>query len=161
MKIVILNGSPKGDISVTMQDVAYLKKKFPEHIFETVNVAHEIKKIEKDPAYFAAILDRIRPGDLCTLGVPALLYAGLCPVQAVHRAVFEHNAQEAFSGKDAAALTTSIHYFDQTAHAYIRAVSDDLGTQDPGRLLCGNAGSLGGEGAHPARRSLPRSSLPL
>ena len=30
MKIVVLNGSPKGDISVTMQYVAYLKKKFPE-----------------------------------------------------------------------------------------------------------------------------------
>ena len=50
MKIVVLNGSPKGDISVTMQYVAYIRKKFPEHKYEILNVAHEIRKIEKDTA---------------------------------------------------------------------------------------------------------------
>jgi hypothetical protein len=41
--------------------------------------------------------------------------------------IFERNAQDVFAGTYAASLSTSIHFFDQTAHAYIRAVSDDLG----------------------------------
>ena len=31
MKIIVLNGSPKGDISVTMQYVRFIQKKFPQH----------------------------------------------------------------------------------------------------------------------------------
>ena len=41
--------------------------------------------------------------------------------------IFERKAQDAFAGRYAASLSTSIHFFDQTAHAYIHAVSDDLG----------------------------------
>ena len=41
--------------------------------------------------------------------------------------IFERKAQDAFPGTYAASLSTSIHFFDQTAHAYIHAVSDDLG----------------------------------
>jgi len=29
MKIIVLNGNPKGDTSVTMQYIAYIRKKFP------------------------------------------------------------------------------------------------------------------------------------
>jgi hypothetical protein len=31
MKIVVLNGSPKGEYSVTLQYVHYIQKKFPGH----------------------------------------------------------------------------------------------------------------------------------
>jgi len=31
MKIVVLNGSPKGPVSVTMQYVSYIAKRHPEH----------------------------------------------------------------------------------------------------------------------------------
>ena len=127
MKIVVLNGSPKGDISVTMQYVAYLKKKFPEHSFETVNVAHEIKKIEKDSVCFAAILDRIRSADLVLWAFP-LYYLLVCAqYKRFIEIVFERGAQDAFAGKYAASLSTSIHYADMIAHDYIHAVSDDLG----------------------------------
>jgi len=129
MEILVLNGSPKGDISVTMQYVAYLKKQFPEHTFETVNVAHEIKKIENDTAYFAAILDKVRSADLVLWAFP-LYYMLVCAqYKRFIELVFERSGQGAFSGKYAAALSTSIHYADMIAHDYIRAVSDDLGMQ--------------------------------
>ena len=41
--------------------------------------------------------------------------------------VFERGAQAAFAGKYAASLSTSIHFFDHTAHNYIHAICDDLG----------------------------------
>ena len=48
MKIAVINGSPKGKYSVTLQTVRYLEKKFPEHQFSVLNAGQQIKAIEKD-----------------------------------------------------------------------------------------------------------------
>jgi multimeric flavodoxin WrbA len=127
MKIVVLNGSPKGDISVTMQYIAYIKKKFPEQTYEILNVAHDIKKIEKDTAAWNRTLDSIRSADLILWAFP-LYYLVVCSqYKRFIELIFERKAQDAFSGTYAASLSTSIHFFDHTAHAYIHAISDDLG----------------------------------
>jgi hypothetical protein len=39
----------------------------------------------------------------------------------------ERGARSAFEGKYTAALSTSIHYYDHTAHNYVRGVCEDLG----------------------------------
>ncbi len=127
MKIVVLNGSPKGDVSVTMQYIAYIRKKFPDHTYEILNIAYEIKKIEKDTAIWNKTLDSIRSADLVLWAFP-LYYLLVCSqYKRFIELVFERNAQDAFAAKYVASLSTSIHFFDQTAHAYIHAVSDDLG----------------------------------
>jgi multimeric flavodoxin WrbA len=127
MKIVVLNGSPKGDISITMQYAAYIRKKFPDHTYEILTIAQDIKKIEKDAATWKNIIDRIRSADIVLWAFP--LYYLLVPSQYKRfiELVFERKAQDAFAGKYAASLSTSIHFFDQTAHDYIHAISDDLG----------------------------------
>ena len=127
MRILVLNGSPKGDVSVTMQYVAYIKKKFPGHCCETLNVAHEIKKLEKDMAAFDAVIEKVRSADFVLWAFP--LYVMLVPAQYKRfiELVFERGARDAFAGKYAAVLTTSIHYADMIAHDYLHAVSDDLG----------------------------------
>ena len=127
MKIVIVNGSPKGDISVTMQYVAYIRKKFPDHEYEIFNVAHEIKKIEKNAAAWDRIPAAIRSADLVLWAFP-LYYLLVCSqYKRFIELIAERNATDVFAGKYTASLSTSIHFFDQTAHAYIHAVSDDLG----------------------------------
>ena len=127
MKIVVLNGSPKGDVSVTMQYVAYIRKKFPKHSYEILNVAQDIKKIEKDTAAWNRTLETIRSADLVLWAFP-LYYLVVCSqYKRFIELVFERKAEDAFAGIYAASLSTSIHFFDQTAHAYIHAVSDDLG----------------------------------
>jgi multimeric flavodoxin WrbA len=127
MKSVVLNGSPKGDVSVTMQYVAYIQKKFPEHSYEILNVAYEIRKIGKDTVAWNAILDNVRSADAVLWAFP-LYYMVVCSqLKRFIELIFERKAEDAFAGKYAASLSTSIHFFDQTAHAYIHAVSDDLG----------------------------------
>src|SRR5208283_6120927 len=127
MKIVVLNGSPKGDTSVTMQYVAYIRKKFPDHAYEILNVAADIRKIEKDIAAWNKTLDSIRSADLVLWAFP-LYYLVVCAqYKRFIELIFERKAQDAFAGTYAASLSTSIHYFDQTANAYIQAISDDLG----------------------------------
>jgi hypothetical protein len=48
MKIVVLNGSPKGNLSTTLQYVRFMEKKFPGNSFQVINIAHDIRKIETD-----------------------------------------------------------------------------------------------------------------
>ena len=48
MRILVLNGSPKGKYSVTLQTVNYLQLLRPEHQFEILHVGQKIKSLEKD-----------------------------------------------------------------------------------------------------------------
>ena len=56
MNILVLNGSPKGDYSVTLQTVRYWEKRYPEHTFEVLHVGARIKALEKDFAPAAEAL---------------------------------------------------------------------------------------------------------
>jgi len=63
MKITVLNGSPKGEQSVTMQYVHFIRKKFPQHELHILNIAQRIKTLEKDERAFQAALDEIRASE--------------------------------------------------------------------------------------------------
>ena len=39
MKIIVLNGSPKGDIGITMQYLAYIRKRLPQHELKIINIS--------------------------------------------------------------------------------------------------------------------------
>ena len=47
MKFAVINGSPKGQISVTLQSVEYLKLKFPWIDFEVIHAGQKIKALER------------------------------------------------------------------------------------------------------------------
>jgi hypothetical protein len=63
MKIIVLNGSPKGDHSITFQYVNFIQKRFPQHELKAVNVSQKIKRIEKDEKTFLGIIDEVRSSD--------------------------------------------------------------------------------------------------
>ena len=48
MKIAVINGSPKGKYSITLQTLNYLALKMPEHEYKVLHAGQQIKKIEKD-----------------------------------------------------------------------------------------------------------------
>ena len=127
MKIVVLNGSPKGDVSVTMQYANYIAKKYPLHEFQIVNISQRLKLIEKSPNEFAKIIADIQAADGVLWAFPLYILLVHAHYKRFIELVFERGAQAAFAGKYAAALSTSIHFFDHTAHNYIHAICDDLG----------------------------------
>lgn len=127
MKITVLNGSPKGDLSVTMQSVAYLAKVFPQHEFTVLHIAQRLKRLESDRAAFDQVIDQVRGADAVLWGFPLYILTVHGHYKRFIELVFEREAQAAFAGRYAASLSTSIHFFDHTAHNYIHAICDDLG----------------------------------
>ena len=48
MNILVINGSPKGENSITLQTVRYLEKLNPQHEFTVLDVGMKIRSLEKD-----------------------------------------------------------------------------------------------------------------
>ncbi len=126
MKIAVLNGSPKGEVSVTMQYVHFLEQRFPETEFKLYDVALKIKKLEKDNQAFQDVLAGVAAADAVLWAFPLYFLVVCSQYKRFIELIFEKNAVSAFRGKPAASLSTSINFFDYTAHNYIHAVCDDL-----------------------------------
>lgn len=121
MKIAVINGSPKGKYSITLQTVRYLERKYPEHEFMVLHAGQRIKALEKDFTEAKKLLDAC---DAVLFSYP--VYTFLAPSQ-LHRfieLVKEHEID--LKGKYATQISTSKHFYDITAHKYIEENALDL-----------------------------------
>lgn len=151
MNILVLNGSPKGENSVTLQTVRYLEKLCPHCTFETLHVGQRIKSIENN---FAPCAEALARADLLLFCYP--VYTFLAPAQ-LHRFVEmmkEHGVK--VEGKWATQLTTSKHFYDVTAHRYIQDNCGDLGLRYIRGLSADMEDLLKEEGRREARAFLRR-----
>lgn len=126
MNIVVLNGSPKGDLSVTLQYARYASKKFPGHAFEYFSIGQNIRRLERDEKAFAEIIDAVAKADAVWWSFPLYFLLVSSQYKRFIELIFERSQEAAFAGKYALSLSTSVHFFDHTAHNYIHAISDDL-----------------------------------
>ncbi len=129
MEIIVLNGSPKGEYSVTLQYVKYLQKKYSEDHFQIFHIAHNIKKIESDSDYFNHIIESINSADVVLWSFGLWVLTVSAQYIRFIELINERNVEKNFNNKYTAAISTSIHYYDHTAHNYIRAVCEDLKMQ--------------------------------
>ncbi len=127
MQIAVISGSPKGEQSVTLQYVQFLEQAFPDYTFTVVHAGKEIRTIERQEEVWDGLLATVTESDGVLWATP--VYVMLVPAQLKRfvELIDERNATEVFSGKYTASLTTSIRFFDHTAHAYLHGVCDDLG----------------------------------
>ncbi len=126
MNITIINGSPKGnDLSVTMQYIKYAQKNFPDHNYSLFPVSKDIKKLEKNPDHFDNIMESIAISDAVIFAFP--VYYLLVPGQMKRfiELINEKNKADLFANKYVSSISTSIHFYDHSAHNYLNAVCDD------------------------------------
>lgn len=126
MKIIVLNGSPKGEVSTTVQYVKYLANHFEEHTFEILSVAHGIRKLENDETEWGNLLQKVKGADVILWAFPLYILSVHAAYKRFIELIFERSTEKAFAGKYTAALSTSIKFFDYTAHEYIHGICDDL-----------------------------------
>ncbi len=122
MNILVLNGSPKGKYSVTLQTVNYLMQLYSDVTFDVLDVGQKIRAFERD---FSPAAEALKKADLILFSYP--VYTFIAPYQ-LHR--FIELIKESgidFSGKFATQLSTSKHFYDVTAHRYIQDNCCDLG----------------------------------
>jgi multimeric flavodoxin WrbA len=122
MKVLVLNGSPKGEYSITFQTVLYLEKKFSEHYFRFLHVGRRIKSLEKD---FSEAAEAIKEADLLLFSYP--VYTFIAPSQLHHFMELLKDSGLDLSRKFVTQVTTSKHFYDVTAHKYIQENCGDLG----------------------------------
>lgn len=122
MKIVVVNGSPKGKYSITLQTVRYLEIKYPDHEFSVIHAGQKIKSLEKD---FSKASELLESADAILFAYP--VYTFLAPSQ-LHRFI-ELMKENGVDVKDkyATQISTSKHFYDITAHKYIEENSLDMG----------------------------------
>ena len=122
MNILVINGSPKGKYSITLQTVLYLEKCFPEHTFQVLHAGQRIKALEKD---FSVVVKDLEAADLILFSYP--VYTFVAPSQ-LHRFIeLMKVSGTSLAGKFATQLTTSKHFYDVTAHRYIQDNCQDMG----------------------------------
>ena len=122
MKILVINGSPKGANSITLQTSLFLEQRFSEHQFSVLHVGAQIKALERD---FSPALEAIRRADLLLFSYP--VYTFIAPSQ-LHKFIELLKASGIdLTGKFASQLTTSKHFYDVTAHRYVMDNCQDMG----------------------------------
>ena len=122
MKIVVINGSPKGKYSITLQTSLYLQRRYPEHEFVPYHAGQRIRALEKD---FSEAKELLESADALIFSYP--VYTFLAPSQ-LHRFIelIKENAVDV-RGKIATQISTSKHFYDVTAHKYVEENAYDLG----------------------------------
>ena len=121
MKVCVLNGSPAGENSITLQTVHYIQKYDTNTDFEILHVGKKIRSYEKD---FTAAVKSLEEADLILFCYP--VYTFLVPSQ-LHRfleLIKENDVR--LQGKFATQISTSKHFYDTTAHQFIRDICGDF-----------------------------------
>lgn len=123
MKILVINGSPKGPKSTTLHTALYLEKLHPEHSFTVLHAGQRIRSYERN---FTPVKEALAGADLILFCYP--VYTFLVPYQ-LHRLIelTKEHCPELLCGKWATQITTSKHFYDVTAHRFIEENCLDMG----------------------------------
>ena len=122
MNILVINGSPKGGASVTLQSMLYLEKVFAGHVFSFLHAGQKIKALERD---FSAAVETIGKADLVIFAYP--VYTFLVPYQLFRFIELLKEKKIDVAGKWATQFSTSKHFYDTTAHRFLKENMLDLG----------------------------------
>ena len=111
MNILVLNGSPKGENSITLQTVRYLEKKFKIENLEVLHVGMKIKSLEKN---FVPAVEALEKADVLVFSYPVYTFLAPCQLHKFIELMKTHGAK--VEGKIVTQITTSKHFYDVTAH---------------------------------------------
>lgn len=117
MKVFVINGSPKGDNSVTLQSVKYLKKCFTDDEFGVYGVAKKLYSLKKGDG-IEELKKEIEKSDIILVSYPVYTFLAPSQLHAFFEAMEDNGID--FCGKYVTQFTTSKRFFDVTAHSAVK-----------------------------------------
>lgn len=124
MTITVINGSPKGKYSITLQTINYLEIKYPDVQFNVLHAGQMIKSLEKDFSKAKEILDN---SNAIIFSYPVYTFIAPSQLHSFIDLIKKNNVD--MSNKYVTQLSTSKHFYDVTAHKYIEENVLDMGVR--------------------------------
>ena len=120
MKILILNGSPKGDKSISLFYAKYLVNQFSEIDFKILQVSSQIRALEKDNDKFNALISEINSADGIIWTFP--VYVLSIPGQMIRffELMRKRCSPDILKGKYVTSVCSSMHFFDHNAMLHLQ-----------------------------------------
>ena len=122
MNILFVNGSPSGKNSITLQTALYLEKCFPNHTYSHLDAGQRIRLLQKD---FSPAKEALSKADAVVFVYPVYTFIATSQIHTFIRLLKETGVD--LKGKVASQITTSKHFYDITAHNYVKENCFDLG----------------------------------
>lgn len=126
-RIVIVNGSPKGDYSLTLQHARYLVSREPGIAPTILNAGEALSEMAYDQAWLDGAIAAIESCDAVIWATP--VYTMLVPWQLIRFFDLIQKAGKSpiFTGKYATCVMSCFHYYDHLAEEWLRGTCEDLG----------------------------------
>lgn len=126
-KVVIVNASPKGEYSLTLQYAKYLVTREPNIEWSIINVGQQLTDMEYDKAWFAESLVLLEQCEAIIWATP--VYTMLVPWQLIRyfELVRQARKNSVFKDKYATCVMSCFHYFDNLAEQWLYGTCEDLG----------------------------------
>ena len=142
MKILVLNGSPRGDQSVTYHHVLFLEKHFRVHDFQYIEIGQALLEDRDLEEAIGKMLD----AHLIFWSFP--VYNFSVPFQLMNfiNRLNRLDIADQLKGKATCQLSTSKHLMDISAHKYMESCLNDLGMNHLGSHTAGMKDLLSDQG---------------
>lgn len=120
MKIIVLNGSPKGSASVSYHHMLFLEKHFKNVQFEYVQVAKRIKTFERE--VLDQLVNQMIDSDLIVWLYPVYTFTVPYQMMSFINRLMKHSKAHLLKGKKVTQFSTSKHFYDITAYNYVKEI---------------------------------------
>lgn len=126
-KVLIVNGSPKGDHSLTLQHSLYMVGQEKDVEWRVLQAGEALSSIKYETDWLSSALSDIEWADAIVWSTP--VYTMLVPWQLMRffQLIKEAGKSNLFQGKYATSMMTCFHYYDHVAEEWLRGTSEDLG----------------------------------
>jgi len=125
MKILILNGSPKGENSISLFYAKYVMNQFPDISFEVRHPVRDIRSFEKNKEKIECLVKEIRSADGILWVTPVYVLSVPGQLMKLYELIESSGYAHVFEGKYVSAICSSMNYFDHNALHYLQAKTED------------------------------------
>ena len=127
INVVVVNGSPKGELSLTLQHSLYMLGQQEYITYKILQAGEVLSLIDFDRSWLESAMTEVESADAIIWNTP--VYTMLVPWQLIRffDLIKQAGRSDIFQGKYATSMMTCFHYYDHLAEDWLRAMSEDLG----------------------------------